>query len=200
MFVETPSLASIYVHSGNPVYDSRNNCNAIIETAFNTLLAGCQNTVIPEDVTRIYNDSFHGCKNLKSICIPENVKAIGERAFYGCELLSVMFIPMGILSLKERVFGQCDNLKLIVIPDSVTEIGDYAFIGCNSLESITIPSQVEKIGKGIFEYCNSLVSISVSHNNSVYDSRDNSNAIIETATNKLVATCKSTIIPDGVSE
>lgn len=103
--------------------------------------------------------------------------------------------------ISDGVLTRCDKEASghIIIPDSVTEIGDYAFGFCGSLESITIPARVEKIGKGIFKFCDSLVSISVSHDNQVYDSRDNCNAIIETATNKLVATCKSTVVPDGVS-
>lgn len=44
---------SISVDEDNPTYDSRNNCNAIIETKSNTLLLGCKNTIIPSSVTKM---------------------------------------------------------------------------------------------------------------------------------------------------
>ncbi len=70
------------------MYDSRGNCNAIIETASNTLICGCKNTVIPESVTSIEERAFYGCGGLASIDIPESVTSIGEQAFYGCRALT----------------------------------------------------------------------------------------------------------------
>ena len=49
------SLTNITVDENNTKYDSRNGCNAIIETASNTLIVGCQNTIIPNSVTSIGN-------------------------------------------------------------------------------------------------------------------------------------------------
>ena len=40
-------FSSINVDSQNTTFDSREKCNAIIETASNTLLLGCKNTFIP---------------------------------------------------------------------------------------------------------------------------------------------------------
>ena len=75
----------------------------------------------------------------------------------------------------------------------------YEFQNCNSLERITVPRSVNLIQPSIFQGCNSLRHITVDPDNPTFDSRDNCNAIIETATNKLVAGCKSTIIPEGVT-
>ena len=80
-------LTSMVVESGNTKYDSRNNCNAIIETATNTLIAGCQTTIIPNSVTSIGDYAFSGCTSLTSITIPNSVTSIGDRAFLGCQSL-----------------------------------------------------------------------------------------------------------------
>ena len=83
-FAGCSSLTSIVVEGGNMVYDSRNECNAIIETNTNTLIIGCASTIIPEGVTSIGNFAFEGCSSLSSISIPESVTSIGYRAFYAC--------------------------------------------------------------------------------------------------------------------
>ena len=87
-----------------------------------------------------------------------------------------------------------------IIPEGTTMIGDYAFSGCSSLTSVTIPNSVTSIGKCTFYGCSSLTSIEVDGGNRVYDSREGCNAIIKTATNTLIAGCKSTIIPSSVTE
>ena len=174
-FSECSSLTSIIVEDGNTQYDSRDNCNAIIETATNTLIAGCQNTIIPNSVPIIGWAAFCGSP-ITSFSIPNSVKSIEPYAFYFCE-----------------------SLTSITIPNSVTNIGDGAFDACSSLTSITIPNSVTSIGSRVFDRCPSLASIKVEEGNTIYDSRDNCNAIIETATNRLIVGCKNTIIPNSVT-
>ena len=169
-------LESIVVESGNSKYDSRDNCNAIIETATNTLLAGCKNTTIPNSVTSIGYRAFRGCSGLTSVTIPNSVSSIGDFAFSGCS-----------------------GLTSVTIPNSVTSIGNYAFYNCSGLTSVTIGNSVSSIGNFVFEDCSGLKSIVVESGNSKYDSRDNCNAIIETATNTLLAGCKNTTIPNSVT-
>ena len=77
-------LTSIHVEEGNSKYDSRYNCNAIIETSSNTLIAGCINSTIPNSVTIIGADAFCGCTGLTSITIPGSVTSIGRYAFAAC--------------------------------------------------------------------------------------------------------------------
>ena len=91
------SLTSLKVESGNPVYDSRNNCNAIIRTADNTLIAGCENTIIPNNVTSIGNYAFYGT-HLTSISIPNSVTSIGDYAFDSSRLTSIT-IPNSVTTL-----------------------------------------------------------------------------------------------------
>lgn len=87
-FVGCKALKSIIVAEGNPRYDSRDNCNAIIETTTNTLIQGCSQTIIQETVTEIGEEAFAGCDSLKSVTIPASVKSVGRLAFDRCENLT----------------------------------------------------------------------------------------------------------------
>ena len=98
VFSDCSSLVSINVESGNTKYDSRNNCNAIIETSTNTLIAGCQNTAIHNGVTGIASFAFYGCSGLTAVTIPNSVTYIGERAFAGSGLTTVT-IGSGVTSI-----------------------------------------------------------------------------------------------------
>ena len=331
------NLISINVETGNIIYDSRNNCNAIIETATNTLIVGCQNTTIPNSVTSIGSSAFRGCteltnidipnsvtsigylafsncsnliniiipnsvtsignnafdgtpwynnqpdgllyinqlafkfkgtmpsgtsitlrdgtigiadgvfsscSGLTSITIPNSVTFIGDEAFSGCSGLTSIDIPNSVLTIGScafyyctgltsidipnsvtnlgdgtffdcfalsnvtignsvtsigiMAFESCENLTNITIGNSVTSIGDWAFEYCSSLTSINIPNSVTSIGDHAFRYCTGLTSIQVANDNPNYDSRDNCNAIIETASNTLILGCMNTVIPNSV--
>ena len=122
-FGSCSSLTSIVVDSNNPIYDSRDNCNAIIETASNKLLYGCQNTAIPYSVTTIGASAFSGCTGLTSISIPHSVTTI-----------------------EGSVFAYCSNLSSIAIPYTVTTIGESAFYNCPELSTITLT------GHGSWDY------------------------------------------------
>jgi hypothetical protein len=108
-------------------------------------------------------------------------------------------IPNSITSIGDFAFFDCSSLTSIVIPDGVTGIGEYAFFDCSSLTSIVIGNSVTSIGDGAFSNCSSLTSMFVENGNTTYDSRDNCNAIIETATNTLIAGCQNTTIPNSVT-
>lgn len=149
-------LKSIKVNIGNPKYDSRNDCNAIIETETNTLIVGCANTIIPDSVTGIGNDAFSGC-TFKSLIIPNKVTFIGEDAFSLCNIEDIC-IPNSVTTIGARAFEFCDSLFSIEIPNSVTTIGKAAFKG-SALKSIVIPESVIHIGEDAFDRCDSLKSI-----------------------------------------
>ena len=175
-FSNCASLSVIDVAGDNPVYDSRDSCNAIIYTATGKLIAGCRSTVIPSTVTAIGDWAFYACTSLTSIDIPNSVTEIGYESFNGCT-----------------------SLVGVNIPNSVLTIGYQAFYGCSSLKSIHIPGSVRGIATSAFEFCPSLTSITVSPDNRRYDSRDECNAIIESDENRLIAGCKNTIIPAKVT-
>lgn len=171
-------LTSLVVDAGNAYYDSRNNCNAIIETSSNVLSTGCKNTVIPNSISSIGDYAFEGCTDLTSIEIPNSVTSIGDDAFYcsgltsieipnsvtsigksvfnGCSSLTSIKIPNSVTGIGESAFSYCSSLNSIEIPNSVTSIGDYAFSGCSGLNSIEIPNSVTSIGDYAFRGCSSL--------------------------------------------
>lgn len=162
------NLTSIVVDTDNPRYDSRSNCNAIIETVSQTLLLGCPNTRIPNGVLKISNFAFLHCKeSLTSIFIPKSVHYIADKTFHDCPNLQSI-----VVDSKNQRYDSRDNCnalieynKLIVgcqntiIPNGITTIGEVAFGGCTKLESILIPESVTKIEDNAFKGCNNLKSI-----------------------------------------
>lgn len=115
-------LDGIVVEEGNSIYDSREGCNAIIETSTNMLLRGCNNTVIPDGIVGISKNAFAGCPDLTSLTMPKTLNSIGDWGFQGCCKLSSVTLPQG-----------------------VTSIGDGAFSGCNALTSITCEAKTPPV-------------------------------------------------------
>ena len=153
------NLISIIVDKHNVTYDSRNSSNAIVETLSNTLIKGCNNTIIPDSVISIGDSAFSGCSGLTSIKIPDSVTSIREHAFAGCSSLQCIIIPKSVTSIGDSAFSGCSGLTSIKIPDSVTSIGNRAFEGCSGLTSIDIPKSVTSIGSLAFCGCCSLQNI-----------------------------------------
>jgi len=189
---EPQELKEIRMENGNPVYDSRNNCNAIIETGSNTLIMGCENTVIPEGIKTIGDYAFHFCDNLTSLTLPESVASIGICAFRYCTSLTTVNLPKSITTVSECAFEECWSLQSVTLPTSLIEIGKSAFSG-TKLESVTIPASLKIIHGNPFP--SSLTSIIVDSENPYFDSRDNSNSIMDKKTNTLVVGCAATVIP-----
>ena len=159
-FSSCTDLATIIVDGGNTIYDSRNDCNAIIEKSSNTLVVGCKNTIIPDGVTTIGDDAFYG-SNLTSIDIPANVTSIGNEAFNQCTLLRSITLPEGLTSIGQGAFMNCKALKSVVIPDGVTTINGMLFRACDSLRSVTLGKGVTTIGGGAFKDCKWLTVVNV---------------------------------------
>ncbi len=111
-FSSCSNLETIVVDTNNPVYDSRNSCNAIIQTSSNTLVSGCKNTVIPEDVT-----------------------AIGDKAFQSIPLASTVIIPEGVTSVGSSAFGNCGIIKL-TLPSTLKSLGICAFSTNMNMEDV----------------------------------------------------------------
>ncbi len=157
-------LKSIQVDKNNPVYDSRDNCNAIIRTKIHKLVSGCSNTKIPESVRVIGYGAF-ACSGLKKIGFPSSVRKIKESAFSGCENLKAVYFPKGIISIDDSSIQFCSNLDSIKISplnkkydcrndcNAIIETKtDKLIIGCNST---TIPNTVSSIG------CNAFIGLNI---------------------------------------
>lgn len=127
--------SSITVAEGNPNYDSRNNCNAIIETATNTLVTGCKSTIIPNSVTSIGDYAFN-TNSWDNAIIPSSVTTIGNGAFYQCSGITSIIIPNGVTSIGYDTFLRCHDLTSVTIPESVRSIGRSAFAQCSKLTDV----------------------------------------------------------------
>ncbi len=179
-------LEEMVVSPDNPSFDSRGGCNAIIETASNTLIAGCRNTVIPDSVTRIGPSAFEGCSCPEQLFVPDSVTEIGRDAFKGCYGLRVIYVPVGTdltdaclptgVQVFERAENSEDNAEIDVqvsgheglitmrVPDSRTRIGDSALCNCLGLRSIHIPESVTEIGREAFFGCAGMKTIYIPGN------------------------------------
>lgn len=156
-------LTVITINPGNKVYDSRDNCNAIIEKETNRLIVGCKSTVIPNSVTSIGQSAFNDCTELTSVIIPASVITIEIGAFSGCTKLTNL-----VVDPKNKTYDSRDRCNAIiekgtnrliagckstVIPNSVTSIGRSAFNNCAELTSVIIPNSVTEIEVGAFTRC-----------------------------------------------
>lgn len=158
------SLEKISVSPNNKIYDSRENCNAIIETASNKLLFGCATTSIPNNVIEIDDNAFSECSTLEEVIIPNGVTRIGACSFCACSSLQRIVLPSSLNEIDEFAFIDCKNLSEINIPNSVTIIGEGAFEGCEKLSEIRLPDSVKVIGEaqisdGVFYRCKALKRI-----------------------------------------
>ena len=157
-----PALSRIIVENGNPVYDSRNNCNAIVETATNTLIAGCKNTIIPNTVTTIGRSAFWYCSTLTSITIPNSVKTIGVRAFVFCPSLTSIKIPKSVTKIEGAILTGCNSATSIVVEEgnpnydsrdncnAIIETGtNTLLVGC---QNTVIPKSITTIKEYAFAY------------------------------------------------
>lgn len=156
-FAGCANIAEITVESGNTIYDSRNDCNAIIKTSANELISGCQYTEIPDDVIRIGNNAFYYCTTLSGeLNIPENITSIGEYAFEKCTgLTGSLIIPNTVTEVGESAFAYCSGFNgSLRISESLTAIHDWTFEECPGFTgSLVIPNSVTTIGSSAFEGC-----------------------------------------------
>ncbi|MCR5851199.1 MAG: leucine-rich repeat protein [Bacteroidaceae bacterium] len=154
------NLQTITVASGNPIYDSRNNCNAIIETSSNMLLTGTINTIIPEGVKSIGDCAFKS-STMTSIKIPSTLQSLGNESF-SCSNMKTI-----VVDERNQYLNSYDNCNAIietatntilygcintVLPKNTTKIGAYAFTECRWTEYV-IPEGIVDIGNSAF-WCN----------------------------------------------
>lgn len=153
------------VDKDNKVYDSRDNCNAIIESDTNTLIAGCNNTVIPDTVTGIGESAFLNCEGLKEITIPDGIDSIGPWVFASCTGLKEITIPDSVAVIDKCAFYHCTALEKADFPNNHVCIKDSAFEDCKSLKKVMIPDgEVYCYDGGSFAGCTSLEEFEINGN------------------------------------
>lgn len=151
-------LLEISIDSLNTKYDSRKDCNAIIESNTNILIAGCLNTIIPTDIVSIGESAFDGCSGLSSINIPNSVKFIEKGAFTWSGLKSIN-LPNSVERIGEYAFQSCKRMISVTIPESVIKIDEVAFSGCDSLKSVTIYGNEVYLDERAFASCSKLTDV-----------------------------------------
>ena len=178
-FMGLRSLEHLAVDSHNKTFDSRGDCNAIIRTRTNTLLVGCKTTIIPDGVEVIAGNAFISCQDTS------------------IEPFELNF-PPSVEIIEPFAFNCCYPLSAVTFSEGLRRIGRWAFMG-TSIECLEIPASVTEIDEQAFISCDSLKVIKVRKGNKVYDSRKGCNAIIESATGRLLRGSEgTTIVPDGV--
>ena len=172
------NLAVLRIYEGTEYnYDSRENCNAIIETATNTLVSGCKNSTIPSTVTSIGDQAFYACENLAIEIIPNSVTSIGRQAFAYCTNLAIENLPTSVVNVGAGAFDYTpfypldkeptegthyidhilykyystdyDTPKELVVKEGTLGIAEYACAGLK-LSSLTLPSSLKCISAGAF--------------------------------------------------
>lgn len=108
LFFGCANLVSVVVDENNAVYDSRNNCNAIIQKDNKVLVSSCSTTSLPDDLEQIGPMAFAGL-SVSRVEIPASIKSIGKEAFY-----------------------QMSNLKTIVMKHSDPFAFNKMFFGSSS--------------------------------------------------------------------
>ena len=159
------SLESIVVEAGCVGYDSRDNCNAIIDKTNSwlgpLLIQGCKNTVVPTGFQLVISNYAFSGTGLTSLELPQGVTSIREYAFQNCSSLTSITIPSGITEIANYTFQDCSSLSSVTILGKLTNIGNYAFSGCTKLADFAIPATVTSIGKYAFYNCSSLTSVTI---------------------------------------
>jgi len=219
-FADCKSLIKLSVHPQNPTYDSRNECNAIIETKLNKLISGCKATVIHESVTAVGEYAFLAI-DIKNLIIPSLVSYIDKNAFLSCSCLANIVVDEHNPFFDSRnacnaiIHTESNTLilgcKATIVPYSVTCIGENAFYGCTGLVKIELPSSVNAIGSSAFEGCANIKSIYLP--NSITSIKDHAFfgcenltkieippkvKLIEDATFSTCSSLESVVLPDSI--
>ena len=168
-------IETLSVDPENTVFDSRNGCNGIIETATNTLVRACSTTTIPATVTAIGDYAYNGVGGISDLVMPQQVKKIGEYAFASTSLKSIT-LPDGIESIgkgalsntrieeftlpqtidvvPEKLLYQCKQLTKVTLHDKTIGIRNMAFSETQKLTTIELPTSITYIGGGTFASSN----------------------------------------------
>jgi hypothetical protein len=168
-FMSCEGLTSIVVDADNQTFDSRENCNAIIESSTGMLLFGSNASTIPEGVTAIADNAFRNCTMLSSLRIPSTLLSVGKLSFSGSGIRAISVAEGNpkfdsrdgcnaiIETASNTLIASCKNT---IIPNSVESIGNQAFCG-SEITTVNIPSSVTSIGDEAFAYCDNLTSITI---------------------------------------
>jgi len=154
------------------------------------LNSGLTSVTLPKGITGIEEDTFSGCKKLKTVNIPNNVRKLGPHAFHDCVSLQSVKVPGSIGTVSTSAFENCSSMTTAELGEGVRSIADHAFKNCTLLESISLPSTLRTLDVYDFENCFSLKNVDIP-------------AGVESLPKGLFRECQalqSVVIPDSVTE
>lgn len=200
-FMGCGGLSIITVDSNNSFYDSRDNCNALIETESGLLMKGSENTIIPSGVVTIAERAFGGVHWNTNGYIPATVTTIEDYAFYGSTIYQTnekdelidgsITLPESIVKIGGEAFRGCQRLSKINVPHSVTEMGESVFRECKDLQEVDFNPNISEIPMDTFEDCYNLEKVNIPNNieslgvNCFYNCRSLKEIIIPAALNSM---------------
>ena len=158
---------------------------------------GIESFTFGEYVEEIPQNLCNDMHSLNKIIIPSNVNRIGPSAFERCYVTKENFINFSFLdSVVNNYWGvqfvDSDLNGLLIRNNTIVNIR-------KNISSITIPADITDIFVQAFDDAPLFESIRVDAMNSIYDSREDCNAIIETATNSMLFIgSKSSFIPQTI--
>ena len=154
------------------------------------------------------NETF--CVNgfiYKALKDSSSLALTGYQTFHDADYSQPLHIPATVMykgkaysvkRIESEAFKGQTEIQSIIVEEGIEMIGENVFEHCTNLKSVYIPASVESIKEGLFGSCYNLTSVVVATNNEIYDSRDASNAIIDSDTDELLVACSSTQIPPSV--
>ena len=166
LIYECYNLESLAVHPDNPYFDSRGDCNAIIETATGALIYGCKNTVFPDDITEIGETAFYGTSAPENVVLPNSVTKIGSNAFFYTRGVKSITLGSGVADMEQNPFSHIPDLEaLSVHPDNpkYDSRGDCKAVNLTATNMLfaacrntVIPDDITSIGSYAYGGCRGL--------------------------------------------
>ena len=160
--------------------------------------SGASEVTVPASASKWYDEccAFQESENLVKATFAQGTTAIQDRIFFGCHAIQKLYIPDSVTEIGEGAFSDCQGLSEIHLPASLETLHNRMFHGC-PLRQLEIPAGVQTVEESAL-LGTLLTKLTVNSNNTVFDSRDNCNAVIRTKDSTLVAACNGSFIPESV--
>ena len=113
---------------------------------------GFTELILPQTVTKIEENAFRDCKDLKSITLSNMLTSLPKEMMRGCESLESINMPQMLKEIGENALRDCKKLETITLPEGLTTIDNNAFRG-TAITQLTLPSTTRTIGDKIVEKC-----------------------------------------------
>ncbi len=148
---------------------------------------------LPEGLEKIEGGAFELCTALTTFDIPTTLATIGAKALH-CAWYDGQEEGLIVVNNVAYSYKSGEEIVAVTIPSTISKVADEAFYGNDKISAVFMERGITSIGSKAFANMPELLTVSISVENEVYSSVGN--CIVEKATNKLLATTKSTILPN----